>query len=452
MTEPIITGLEETHRVNLTGLPHQIDLWTDQDTPEIAMVGPLGCGKTYGLGIKQMLLRLANVGGDGILMVPTLGMAERIHKREWPDIWRSFGIVVGVEGYRNSFVWPWGARTWIISAEEPDRAKGINAADAMIDEPGQCVREAYDVLCSRVRNPRAAVKQVAAGGTPEGLNWFADLFANPDGKNRKTIWAREWHADLKDYYERIKQTYEYDEALLDTYGRGKFVPLRTGRAYKFFDAERHVSKVPLLYQPAAPLVLACDFNVDYMRWLIMQFTHAEIVVLDEIALGFNGTTELAALEFVKSKWAKWAQKRPIYVTGDASGSSRSTTATQTDYDVIFDVCRKAGLNVALHVPESNPAVKDRVALVNFLLSTRSRQVVRIADRCETLIRDFQRVGWKNGGTVLDQTTDPSLTHPTDAFGYAAEQFAAYVGVARARVGSKERVRQQELDNPARKQW
>ncbi len=333
-------------------------------------------------------------------------------------------------------------------------AMGITVGDGMMDEPGQCTREAYDVLCSRVRNPRSAVKQIVSGGTPEGLNWFADLFANPaPDSGRRTIWATGWHKDLADYPKRIMQTYGYDQALLDTYGNGKFVPLRTGRAYKFFNDKVHVARCKLNYQPAVPITLTCDFNVDYMRWLVMQITPSEIVVLDEIALGFNGTTELGAREFCNTQWAEITKKRPVRVTGDATANSRSTNATRTDYEVIQDVLTKADIRVHMDVPESNPLVKDRVAMVNFFLSDRSRQKVVIAEHCTELIRDFQRVSWKDGGTALDQSTDPSLTHATDAFGYAAVRYAAYVGVDRARVGTDRKGhRTSTAVNPARMKW
>lgn len=413
-----LAATPNTFRLAPEGTQSQVKFWSDVAPGEVAFIGPLGCGKTWALGIKALILQRANVGTDSILLVPTHAMAARVHKREWPALWSQFDHIVKVqEGDNPCFVWPWGDKTWIVSAEKPDRMKSINAGHAMMDEPGQIAREAFDVLCSRVRAPKAKARQVALGGTPEGINWFADLFGNPDGVHRRTIWATGWHKSQAHYPAQLKRIYGYDQALLDTYGKGRFVSLFGGGCYKHFSYPKHVTE-RCEYNRNLPLVLACDFNIDYMRWLVCQFTFDEIRVFDEIAPGRNCTTEQAAKEFV----ARYGEHRTeVTVTGDAAGEARKTSASQVDYQVIIEVLRAADLIITKNVSASNPRQRERVDSVNYHLAGRGRSVF-INPRCKELILDLERNVWKEGTSEIDKS-DMARTHAADAFGYAVYNLA-----------------------------
>ena len=408
----------QSFRLSPEGTKSQVAFWSDMASGEVAFIGPLGCGKTWALGIKALILQRANAGTDSILLVPTHAMAARVHKREWPDLWARFDHVVKIqEGDNPCFVWPWGDKTWIVSAEKPDRMKSINAGHALLDEPGQIEREAFDVLCSRVRAPKATCRQVALGGTPEGINWFADLFGNPDGKHRRTVWATGWHQSQSHYPAQLKRIYGYDQALLDTYGKGRFTSLFGGGCYKQFNYTKHVTE-RVEYNRNLPLVLACDFNVDHMRWEVCQFTFDEIRVVDEIAPGKNCTTEQAAREFVDRYGS---HRGELVVTGDSAGQARKTSASKVDYQVIVETLRAAHLAPVLNVSAANPRQRERVESVNYHLSGRGRSVF-IHPRCKELILDLERNVWKEGMSDIDKS-DNARTHAADAFGYAVFNLA-----------------------------
>jgi hypothetical protein len=416
--------------VELEGLPHQIDLWTDTtDHARIGLVGPYGCGKSLALAIKQALLRQDNPECDGMLVVPTYSMFRLVHHREWPGIWRSLGMEVRWRaGSDSCWEWPWGARTWVRSAETPDRLAGPNLSDVSFDEPGQMHRDAWDRGSIRKRDPRANYRQCVLTGTPEGINWFADIFDNPEPPNR-TIRARGWHPSLAGEEQRIRDTYGYDESLFKAYGRGEFVPLRQGRCYQHFSRSKHVVAAPK-HDPHVPLVLACDFNVDIMRWEVMQFGPDWIRVLDEIKLGASGSTQDAAREFV-NRWQS-RHKGRVTVTGDAAGQARSTSG-RTDYQVIRE--ELAGVNwwdVSEQIPKGNPKQKDRVDATNYHLAGRGK-TVEIAEHASELIRDLERVRWKPGTTGIDKS-DLTLTHASDAATYAVWMLARPASAAAPRFG------------------
>lgn len=421
MTTDAIAG-EVTHRIN--GLTHQRELWQDFQEGETALVGPLGCGKSFGLAIEQIVLRRANAGVDGMLVTPTFAMARMIHIPEWPRIWEQFGLNVRYESQRQAFLWPWGDRTWIRSAENPARLAGPNLGDVTFDEPGQMVREAYERGTARARHPNARFRKIVFGGTPEGMNWFADLFAHPM-EGRRTIWGRTWPKALASFYpERLVTLYGYDASLLDSYGRGKFVPLRVGRCYGPFDRARHQAIEPI-YDNELPLVLACDFNVDTMRWEVLQVTHKEVRYLDEIALGRGGDTTTAAKEFV-TRWGLRHRGR-VVVTGDRSGQARSTSGP-TDYQIIGEELKRARFSsVSLSLPPKNPLHKHRVHNTNYHLSGRGLEV-HVSRRCEELAKDWERVAWKKGIAEIDKS-DPERTHASDAGDYALWQLARSVKFA-----------------------
>lgn len=404
-------------KIRIEGLTHQRALWANNERDvNIAMVGPLGCGKTFGLAFKALVLASVNKGCDGMLVVPSYPIARKVHFRDWPKIWSSLGVSVRHNRSDNAFEWPWGDRVWVGTADNPDSLVGPNLAYVLFDEPGLMDREAWDRASVRTRHPKASLRQNVLGGTPEGINWFADLFNDP-GKKYRTIWARTWHKDMAHYPAQLIERYGYDQSLLQAYGMGQFVPLRVGRCYPMFDRVRHTDKT-VKYESGLPLVLACDFNIDAMRWEVLQLTTTEIRVLDEIAPGRNSRTVECAKEFVSRWGAKHAGQ--VVITGDRAGKSRSTSGT-TDYLVLTEVLRAKWSQVFMRVPPANPLIKDRVETVNYHLSGRGR-TVRVSPKCKELMLDFERVIWKEGIAEEDKT-DVLRTHASSALGYALWVYA-----------------------------
>ncbi len=411
-------------RSKLDGLPHQMDLWTDTtDDARLAIVGPYGCGKTMALAVKALLMAQDNQGIDSMLVIPTYSMFRLVHLGEWPTIWKNLNIEVTWRPGDSAWLWPWGSKLWVRSAENPARLAGPNLHAVLFDEPGQMDRAAWDRGSIRARHPESSYRQVVLGGTPEGLNWFADVFDDPKPPNR-IIRAKGWHPSMAHAEGQIRDTYGYDDSLMAAYGRGEFVPLRQGRCYRHFKRATHVvPEIPI--ERALPLVLSCDFNVDTMRWIVMQFGADRIDMIDEIKLGTSGTTEEAAREFVNRYQNQY--RGQVIVTGDPAGKARSTGG-RIDYQIIQEelgAC-PAVTSVEMAVPGSHPLQKERVDNMNYHLSGRGL-TVRISEKCSDLIRDFERVAWKQGQTVSIQKNDASLTHSSDAATYAVWALARAVG-------------------------
>ncbi len=394
----------------------------------IAMVAPLGTGKTYYLAWKCYILARINGQLPGLLVVPTYNMAKRTHAVEWPVMLAQFGIQIEWRPGKMAFEWPWGATTWVVSAENPQRLAGPNMAYVLYDEPGQMDVEAWERGSGRCRHPLAKLRQIVLGGTPEGLNWFADKFDEPKGRCI-TIRGNTWHPDMAHYPKQLVELYGHDDSLLSAYAKGMFVPLRKGRCYRFFDRKKHVGLTT--WNPNLSLVLGCDFNVDHMSWVIMQISKDAIMIHDEIALGPGGSTESAIKKFIE-RYKDW--KNRIVVCGDSSGKHRHTNATKTDYGIMKEAFRDANFeDVVFRIPKANPRQKDRIDRTNYHMSNRGRNFKIMTDACPRLVKDFERVVYKEGSTNIEDR-DHDLTHASSASDYAIWMLAKPRALAPAKLG------------------
>lgn len=429
----IAGGLESVPALRIKGLKHQTALWRYEPPPgklgQAAIVGPLGCGKSFGLAVEAYLLAIANKGHRGVLVVPTYNLFRAVHRVEWPAIFLGWGIPLRHRPSDEVFIWPWGDELWVRSAEKPERIVAANYAYGIIDEPGQMKRDAYDRTRARIRSAGAPKRMLALGGTPEGLNYFADVHQNPVPPVA-TFFAREWHKDMAHYPEELRQTFGYDESLFAAYGEGRFVPMRVGRAYRQYDPAVHRTGDGRV-SPHLPLVVSCDFNVDFMRWTLWQIYTDEIRCVGEIALGRGGHTAAACgalLDMIED----WPIRKCV-VTGDVSGKARSTSG-KSDYRIVREELSPRFESLRFRLPNENPRHKDSVEAVNYHLAARGGRRIIIPPSAVELDLDLQRVVWLKGRPELDKS-DEERTHASDTLRYLIWNLAkpGYIG-ARARTG------------------
>lgn len=415
-------------------LPHQREFLNAIDEQDlcVGLVAALGQGKSRALCWKAYQLAKINMGLNGLFVVPNYPLFRMVHKEEWPELVKELGVNLTWNGSNYAFTWPWGSKLWVRTAESPDKIAGPNLAYMVGDEPGQWRKEAFERGAGRVRHPKSRLRQTALAGTPEGLNWFADNHASPTGLFR-TIWGTCWHPSMAHYPQQIVRLYGYDDSLLAAYGRGQFVPMRVGRVYGPFDRRKHCSDV--VYDPKYPIVLACDFNIDHMRWEVMQVTPSEIRFLGEIATGGGTSTSDACKQFV-DVWRP-RHRLDVIVCGDASGTHRSTSSgTKTDYQIIREELDAAKFrNVFFKIQKANPRQKNRVAAVNYHLAGRGRRVI-VDPSCHELILDFERVQWRKGLPEIDKNVDEARTHASDGAGYAIYQLARPVSLVKKKKNAR----------------
>jgi hypothetical protein len=106
------------------------------------------------------------------------------------------------------------------------------------------------------------------------------------------------------------------------------------------------------------------------------------------------------------------------IYGDASGNNNRTSGN-SDYHIVREYfSQNYPSRLQYKVPKSNPAVRERITLMNSKLRTAAGEVQCIVDRrCKELIKDFEQVSYKADSNVIDKDKDRKRTHLSDALGY-----------------------------------
>ncbi len=163
--------------------------------------------------------------------------------------------------------------------------------------------------------------------------------------------------------------------------------------------------------------------------LIQQ--HGEIVhVIEEIVVRPEAHTALGCERFFQRAQFYYNQldyrRRPlaIHIFGDASGNQHRTSGAETDWAIVKNsFAMWVGTFVPqYHLAASNPAVRDRINIVNSRLRNQAGDVrLLINPNCKELIRDLEEVAWSldsTGAVTTDlNKSNKDRTHASDALGY-----------------------------------
>jgi hypothetical protein len=140
--------------------------------------------------------------------------------------------------------------------------------------------------------------------------------------------------------------------------------------------------------------------------------YQDIHVVDEFILRTSNTPEMCKL--LTKKYEN--HKAGLIVYGDATGQSRDTSSSMSDYQIIADAFKNFP-GFQMKIKTSNPREKDRVNAVNSKLqSYDGKRHVFIKPGIKGLPKDMMNVVYKEGTTEIDKS-DLEYTHISDAFGY-----------------------------------
>ena len=310
------------------------------------------------------------------------------------------------------------------SGENFDGLRGETLHGVVVDE----VRDQHPELWPLVLRPMLTTTQgwAAFVSTPNGFDSFYDM-----AERSKTDKAWEFMRAPStcnplftvDEYEAAKR--ELSEAEFAQEINAEFRDLNSGSVYVSFGDENLALTSPLIgsgqFSPMLPIVVGLDFNLSPMSWIIGQERNGDFYFFDEIYLKKSHTQE-AALELVQRLRSMNLQApTQVILAGDATGKAgQRAAAGKSDYAILCEMLTDAGIRFENKTPDANPGVRDRINTVNAKLksATGTRHLFINPKTCPNLVRDFQRVTWKQGGSfILDQTSNPDLTHISDAAGY-----------------------------------
>jgi hypothetical protein len=382
--------------------------------------GPIGSGKSQALCQEAIKLSYQNPGRTGLIGAPTYPMLRDATVAALLEALAKNGIPHEVNRAENYLVMEeTRSRILFRAVEEFERLRGSNLAWFGLDELTYTSEEAWLRLEGRLRDPKAARLCGFAVWTPKGYDWVYERFVAEHIDGYAVVAAQAFEnrhllGRVPDYYERLKSSYDprfYQQEVL-----GEYLHLHAGRVYYAFERETNVAEVRVNRKRA--LLWALDFNVDPMCSVVAQVEGEGVVVLDEIVLS-RATTQLACEEF-QNRFPEHGAGLKVYA--DASGAHMQTTGT-SDLAVLKKFFRSGEYGaVEFRVPRSNPAVRDRVQVVNAALQPAEGDPrLAIDARCKELIKDLEQVAYKENTQVIDKDRDPKRTHLSDALGYLVWQ-------------------------------
>lgn len=328
-----------------------------------------------------------------------------------------------------------GGTICLRGADNYDSLRGNGLDFLILDEYASIAPEAW----TEVLRPALADKQGHALfiGTPRGYDHFFDLYQKVQGQpDWDTFQFTTEQGGNVSTEELESAARELDERTYRQEFQASFENMTGGPVYYAFDRKRNVKDVE--FDPLSPISWSLDFNINPMCSVIAQvidttnrmemlsgIRSAVVHVLDELFIP-NCSTPQACEEFY-NRTERYRRGRTLIVNvyGDATGSKRQTAnaGAESDWQTIreFFARHSAEFRVSFKYKHCNPAVRDRVAAVNGVLQNALGQSKLFIDpRCKYLIKDLERVVWKPGSSVLDQGSDPQLTHISDALGYLCE--------------------------------
>jgi phage terminase large subunit len=272
--------------------------------------------------------------------------------------------------------------------------RGPSVSGGLFDELDYWSEKAFKTALGRIR---VAPEKVRCLTSPKGFNFVYDYFYKSESPNRYVVKGSAFDNPLlsKEYLNDLAESYGpklYQQEVL-----GERLNLGEFSAYYEFNRARHINK-QAKYIAGQPVYIGLDFNVQHNSAVVAHYLDKKFIVFDEIKIVDDSDT------FKMADKIKLLYGNAPKIIPDSSGSNRSTKGGS---DLI--ILKNKGFEV-MHT--MNPHVIDRVLNTNRLLAL---DRVMINPKCESLIKDLERVSWKNN--KLDQITDKSLTHMSDGFGY-----------------------------------
>jgi len=428
------------------------DAINDQTAERIFWVtGGLGSGKTTGAAmwfVDRWLLNRNSRFSWGVaptytkveqIIIPAVvqvlhdvyGLRERVHY----SLTRTPFWKLVLRGYQHEL--------HFLSGDRPELFVGSNIASWWITEPGLQSREVYEKCQTRLRCPRAVVRQGMGEGTPEGINWYADMadipgigYSRVDGErnfrrfivettmNRHLTPSPEVYAKTK-----IRDVYAYDPNKVQSYEKGLFTKFTKGSAYWEFVESRNVT-ASFQKTTSLPVMLTFDFNVAPLAWVAMQefktqknaFSPREhkVVALAESSGESRGLMDAVAefaAEFSPSEFGH----TPIYVFGDASGHARNYHASGSDYASVQHYLNALGFyNVQIMAAKSNPQIKHRLEKTAALMAY---EKFAVDVKCKRLIQSFVKTALREGTFQIEKPRGEDWTHYSDACTYCLFQIS-----------------------------
>lgn len=302
------------------------------------------------------------------------------------------------------------SRIELKGADNPDSLRGVGIHFLVMDEVQDIDPNAWNAV---LRPTLASTGGHALFiGTPKSYNFLYDLYMRGQTVKDQQFWASWQFPTITSPFipaEEIEAARaDMDEKTFRQEFEASFETM-SGRVYYPFDRKVHVGEFK--FNPALPIWVGQDFNIDPMSSCIMQpQDNGDVLVVDEISLKGSNTSE--TVDELERRYFKHQNK--IIVFPDPAGAYRQHARGESDLEIFRDRNFRR-----IRHRRKHPAIADRVNSVNRMLQDASGKIrLHVNKDCKETIMSLEQTMYKAGSRDIDK--DPSVEHMTDAMGYCIE--------------------------------
>jgi hypothetical protein len=410
---------------NLELLPHQAEFLQDNTTKELALIGGRGCGKTYSLALKLVMLAHLQAGSVGAALSPTGAMLNKVLLPELERALTDMNVKYKLNRTARRFDIDVGrnrtTQLFCLSAENVRDGLGLNLAFFGLDEADtmstEVAFESWRKLSGALRAGDPRYRQKVAVSTPEGYrfcyqHWVKTVDESNSaqrrlikGKSRDNVYLTD------DYFADLEAT--YPAHYLKAYLEGEFVSMANGPVHPDYSRELNHTELTLgtLPDSVRTVHLGMDFNIKEasrhpygIAIITAVVLNGRPYVIDEL-YGTSRTTD--AIVQIKKRYPN----KSILVYPDASAKGDRTSASDSD---------RAQLQAAGFIdmsPLGNPRIDDRVNAVNALILNGAQQRRLLVNRntCPVLSECLAQQSYDPRSSQPEK--DTGFDDPVDALGY-----------------------------------
>jgi len=347
-TQPRSTALAYLEAYSgYTAQPHQrrahLACAEDGAPSQKLFLGGIGAGKTMWGAAEDVLMAMINPGARGVVVAPTFDQVWSVVMPEFRDLCDEMArqgrpIVKRWLTGRKMCELVCGGEVYFRSFDRVDSIRGFNFGWVHLDESEQGRRPEYvfDTLHGRLRDTKAAQRQIHVTTTPKGAA-FGVVAKFLERRNlADKLPARERRQDLRAWWTgRAKTTANkylpegYHESLRAGYSKRQYEQEIEARllkpetvVYPEFRRDTHV--IPWRYEPTLPYSVAVDWGHQYPHALWIQRRHdGSHVVFGEYCEDNIPRDHLRA-EIVRA--CRALGRPPQYIVGDRAVKSENAWA------------------------------------------------------------------------------------------------------------------------------
>jgi hypothetical protein len=311
-------------------------------------------------------------------------------------------------------------------ADNTDKLKSLkDASHFFCEELDQFEGTDFSIFITRLRTQKAKTQFIGAFNTTTVYadHWIRQTFfddSKEPGYKIKKIFCNypdNVFIDHADYEKKLWIGAGYDEKKFKEIAAGEWGSLDTRNLFAYaFNKKQHVVDVTspsgaefMKLDPALPVHLIFDFNVDPMTCLVAQRNGIKwCKIIDEYRLRNSDIYDLC--ERILSDYGDHF----LVATGDASGRNRNA-ATKGKRSFIVILKDLLHLSVRqMQFPTHNPSISDTRVLMNAIFKKHGN--FWISSKCMFLIDDLQTVTVDEKGEI-EKEKDKLKTHLLDNLRY-----------------------------------